>query len=163
MTPEREQVQQAFPHAYLLINEFIIWHLRRVYERFEGDLEAALILGEIAHFNVHRILMRYPEPSTELTEMLDQQGELYSEAPELNPLVRYCNALSISAATGIPRETVRRKIKWLEQRGWISKDDKGRLSVTKRPSQEFRAFNEEMVEAFLLLSDRVNEVLERKR
>ncbi len=42
---------------------------------------------------------------------------------------RGINALSIAAATGIPRETVRRKLKLLVQRGFILEQTRGRYVV----------------------------------
>ena len=44
-------------HASYMINDFIVTHLRRLNQRFDGDLHLALILGEIAHYNVKRVLI----------------------------------------------------------------------------------------------------------
>jgi hypothetical protein len=76
-------------------------------------------------------------------------------------LFKSSNAMSISAATGIPRETVRLKIQWLEQRGWVSKDDKGALTVTAAPSEDFADFNYEALERFIATADKLRQIMEQ--
>jgi len=44
--------------------------------------------------------------------------------------LRPCNAFSISASTGIPRETVRRKVGQMIRQGLIERDRKGGLTIT---------------------------------
>jgi hypothetical protein len=57
------------------------------------------------------------------------------------PYVRPCNALSVSSATGIPRETVRRKVKWLERKGWITVGERGQLAIARSVSRQFSEFD----------------------
>ncbi len=149
---------------YFLINEFIVWHLSRLRARFDGDLDCALILGEIGHFNVQKILSRTRTPDAAIHEALHQARGLkhYSEVPDVDELLKPCNALSISASTGIPRETVRRKIQWLEKQGWIEKNSKGQLSITPVPVEAFREFNQEMLDEFLNVCESVRTVLHPK-
>lgn len=47
-----------------------------------------------------------------------------------------CNALSISDATGMPRETVRRKVKELEKRGWLVREGARSLTLTPRAIEQ---------------------------
>jgi DNA-binding GntR family transcriptional regulator len=47
-------------------------------------------------------------------------------------LMRGCNAFSLSQATGVPRETVRRKIKQLVKLGWIEQHNRHGLFITTR-------------------------------
>jgi hypothetical protein len=42
----------------------------------------------------------------------------------------------ISLSSGIPRETVRRKICEMLETGWVEKDAKGRIFVTNKAAQE---------------------------
>jgi DNA-binding IclR family transcriptional regulator len=46
------------------------------------------------------------------------------------------NALSIAEYTGIPRETVRRKVNELIQKGWVTRDDNGDLVPTPKAAQD---------------------------
>ena len=145
--------QEALKASYLafLINDFILTHLRRTHAQFDGDIESALILGEIAHYNVRHVIMksRYRMAPIEVT----------NESQSLNSGLSGCNALSISAATGIARETVRRKIKTLEERGWVTRDDTGELIVTLAASHDFADFNQETVQLFLPMLQELNALL----
>ncbi len=160
--PTQNNNHQDCRQVYFLINEFILWHLSRVRARFDGDLDCALILGEIAHFNVQKIISRNRIPDAAVDEALQHAKQLvrFSEAPEIDDLLKPCNSLSISAATGIPRETVRRKIQWLEAQGWIEKNAKGHLLVTPLPAQVFGEFNQEMMNEFLVIAERVRSILQ---
>lgn len=156
-----EHWQDCQPYLVYLANNFMLWHLRRVRERFAGDIESAIILGEIAHFNVQNFFLQYPQPCTAFKQVLFEAkiSPFYDKSPELGCFVKKCNALSISDATGIPRETVRRKIKWLEQQGWIVRDSQGYLSVSTTTSDAFKQFNLEMLQEFLSTAEQLNEIL----
>lgn len=150
--------------SVFLMNDFIVEHLRRLRPYLEGDLDCALILGDIAHFNVSQItscggfIREYMERSM----IRSRNMSSYSESPELGPLIKTCNALSISESTGIPRETVRRKIKWLEERGWIERNANGSLCITTLPANEFRQFNLDTLNEFLATADRIKTLLEQE-
>lgn len=161
MPADRQMQPEQTRQLYFLINEFILWHLSRVRARFEGDLDCALILGEIGHFNVQKIISRHHTPNAVMHEALlkTQTVKRYSEVPDIGDLIKHCNALSISASTGIPRETVRRKIQWLEEQGWIEKNAKGHLSITPLPAEAFKEFNQEMLSEFFNTYQRIQAVL----
>ena len=137
-SPEAEVPDTKY--LVFLINDFILSHLCRAHAQFNGDLELALILGEIGHFNVRHVLdegAKHKPPN----EVIGQ--------PHLLGSAHGCNALSISAATGIARETVRRKIKILEERGWVCRDAAGGLLVTDATARDFADFNKKTAELFL--------------
>ncbi|MEZ5925747.1 MAG: helix-turn-helix domain-containing protein [Hyphomicrobiaceae bacterium] len=46
------------------------------------------------------------------------------------------NASSIAEYTGIPRETVRRKVNELIHKGWVSRDDNGDLVPTEKAAHD---------------------------
>lgn len=145
--------QEALKASYLafLINDFILTHLRRTHTQFDGDIESALILGEIAHYNVRHVIMksRYRMVPIEVTK----------ETQSLNSGISGCNALSISAATVIARETVRRKIKLLEEPGWVTRDATGELIVILTASHDFADFNQETIRLFLPIFQELNTLL----
>ena len=118
MPIDDETYQRHSRQIAYTMSEFTIWHMARVRDRFAGDIECALILGEIAHYNVRTVFPNH------------HFGEVPRSVPDEHvrqqwASLKRCNTLSISLATGIPRETVRRKIQWLEEQGWIAKDGKG--------------------------------------
>jgi hypothetical protein len=117
-----------------LLNHYLTEHLARVNRAFEGDLTAALVLGTIAHQNLRRfheeVAMRSPE---------SMQALILSGAHRDH--LRPCNAMSVAASSGIPRETVRRKVAWLVERGWVRRIGRDQLFVDERAGEAFAAFN----------------------
>lgn len=107
-------------------SRFTIDTMLRGYRLFDGDLMLFLVFGEIAHYNMSRALQ-----SLSVRDAPDSSSwkGLLRSLPQQK--VAPCNALSISQATGIPRETVRRKVKELEERGWLVRE--GARSLTLAP------------------------------
>lgn len=116
----------------VLMNLMFVRHLTSVYQAFDGDIVAAIVLGEIAHHNYAPFINRARTPR-ELSEALNALAAGSHE--DLLPT----NAYSIAQATGIPRESVRRRIAGLVRRGWLEKDANGNLFVS---SSAFGAFAE---------------------
>jgi DNA-binding GntR family transcriptional regulator len=56
--------------------------------------------------------------------------------------------MSVSAATGVPRETVRRKIRWLIEQGWVQQVGRDKLFITSAAARHFKEFDVETVERF---------------
>lgn len=122
---------------------FTINTLRRAYRLFDGDLTLFLVFGEIAHYNMSRAL----------------QALTFRDAPDSSrwkvlmralpdQKVTPCNALSISEATGIPRETVRRKVKELEERGWLVREGARRLTLAPRAIEQLGSSGRVIMEDF---------------
>ena len=66
------------------------------------------------------------------------------------------NIQSLADYTGIPRETVRRKVSVLEQKGWIARDSNGRLSVSRTASLDL----EDATRDSLIYLDALREVFQ---
>jgi len=66
----------------------------------------------------------------------------------------------LTAATGVPRETVRRKVRWLAQKGWLSIGERGRLSVVNGISKDFQDFDIETTERLLECMQSMTRVLD---
>lgn len=122
---------------------FTINTLRRTYRLFDGDLTLFLVFGEIAQYNMSHALQtldlrRVPDSYRWKTLMraLPQQ--------QVTP----CNALSISEATGIPRETVRRKVRELENRGWLARQGARRLTLAPGALEQLAHLEREIMEDF---------------
>jgi DNA-binding GntR family transcriptional regulator len=70
------------------------------------------------------------------------------------------NAFSISQATGIPRETVRRKIDKLEKKGWVVKNDRGEVCISEKVSDHFTTgFNKKILAELLEASENIRNLL----
>lgn len=139
--PDREFLREHQTEYTYLVGRFMVEHLVRVHRAFEGDIAAAVVLGTIAHYNYRRFYEEVVQHSREPMRDLCARGEHL-------PLMRPCNAMSVSESTGIPRETVRRKIKWLIARGWVRQEGRDRLCVGPTVGTEFAQFDAEMLEHF---------------
>jgi hypothetical protein len=126
----------------VLMNMMFVRHIIGLYRTFGGDLVAAVVLGEVAHHNLAPLINLARTPN-ELSENLrTSEGQRHrSFLPT--------NAFSIAQATGIPRETVRRKIASLARRGWLEKDADANLFVAAEATRAFAEFNYERVHDLL--------------
>lgn len=116
--------QRVLREVALLLAKHEIRHLRRWFEEFDRDILLPILLGEIALHNIGALVER-PEGEGE--------GEDETGKCALKP----CNAYSIAAATGLPRETVRRKIVRLVELGWVSRRRNGHLYVSSDALKHF--------------------------
>lgn len=130
------------PHASatLAVNLYLTRYVLRLYQAFDGDLAEAVVLGEIAHHNVSAVL-------AEVGGLSDLQEAMASGRINRRAYLP-TNAFSIAQATGIPRQTVRRKIASLVKRGWLHATPAG-VVVTAAPYDHFEEFNRVNVADFL--------------
>ncbi len=136
-----------------ILGEFLSAWLVRLHRHFRGDLISALILGEIAHSNLRgiRALTANGHGTRPAPERLyDDQGEF-----DLS-LLRPCNALSISASTGVPRETVRRKLRALVNQGLVRRIARNKLILDPRTVASFMELDRQLIEQFLSTAHRLD-------
>jgi hypothetical protein len=113
-----EQAGAREREALFCVSLFVHRHLRAIYGSLNLDLVSILLLDEITRHNL---------------QVFSAQGApAFPRDAAGRKLMRGCNAFSLSQATGIPRETVRRKIKQLEELGWIEKVNRKGYFVTLR-------------------------------
>lgn len=123
--------------AATVLARYQIRNLRRIFEEFDRDILLPILLGEIALRNMSSFEARSATPAPDAAPA--GAGSDCTPAPDDPRLVamRPCNAYSIAAATGLPRETVRRKIGRLVELGWIRKQSNGHLYLTPRAVKHF--------------------------
>lgn len=132
--------------SVFLVNRWVTDHLLRLNREFEGDLTAALVLGTIGHHNARRFY----------DEIVSAGDSHYSalRPTAFDGHLRPCNTQSISDSTGIPRETVRRKVAWLIRRGFVRRIGRSTLFVTPAAGEHFAPFSAAMIPRFAeLLED----------
>jgi len=123
-----------------------------LYREFKGDHVLPIVLGEIAHHNIIR-LYSLKSDSIEVHE----QAATY---PERMKHLEPTNGFSISQASGIPRETVRRKIDKLEKKGWVVKNDRGEVCISEKVSDQFtKGFNAKILAELLEASECIRNIL----
>jgi hypothetical protein len=130
------------------LSEFTVPLLSRIYHAFDGDMVAAIVLGEIAHRNVEAWLTEY-----------ENREELLHDPARREALMRPCNALSIAEACSLPRETVRRKVVALIDRGYIYRSDEGFLFLTSTVGNDFEDMTAKLVEELLATARRLESLL----
>ncbi len=138
-----------FVEFHLSWTIFFVGHLSRVRRHFD-DLEDALLLSA---FGLH--------PLIETARSSPQAGsntETHYDA--IMPAFAPTNAVRLSDLTGIPRETVRRKLTRFRQKGWIVQDAQGgwvlKLGREGRASvaQHFKELNAEFLQDLAKLMSR---------
>lgn len=97
-------------------------------EDFDGDLDAMLVLLTLS-----------------LGTERDNWGAALLAQDTQAGTTRVTNTLSISQATKIPRETVRRKLEAMEAKGWVQRDDNRNWVPTRRAAEELRKGSNETI------------------
>jgi DNA-binding transcriptional ArsR family regulator len=130
------------------LSEFTVPLLSRIYHAFDGDMVAAIVLGEIAHRNVEAWLAEY-----------ENAVDLLDDPTRRESLMRPCNALSIAEACDLPRETVRRKVVTLMERGYVYRSEEGFLFLTRTVGDDFEDMTAKLVEELLATARRLQSLL----
>jgi hypothetical protein len=154
LTPsfDLEQYEVHKGTVAVLMGHFLLRHLNLLYQEFDGDLILPIVLGEIAH---HNILRLYSHEG----HCLDVQENMQRDPDRLKNL-EPSNAYSISEATGIPRETVRRKIDKLIERGWLVKSPRGEVTMSDTVGEHFmKDFNKKLLAELLETSECITRLL----
>jgi DNA-binding MarR family transcriptional regulator len=102
---------------------------------FDGDLDLFLVLAVIGDRTFSE---RHADPNLTYDEFRSVG------TPGTQPID--INLRSIAAFSGIPRETVRRKIAELESRGWITRNKDGSLAATRKASADLEPLTEAGIE-----------------
>ena len=135
----------------LALSEFTVPLLSRIYHAFDGDMVAALVLGEIAHRNVEVWLTQY-----------ENSEEVLQDPARREKLMRPCNALSVADACNLPRETVRRKVVTLIERGYIYRSEEGYLYLTRTVGDGFLDMTAKGIAELLTTARRLESLLENQ-
>jgi len=136
-----------------LISSFTAQMMREVYQAFDGDLVGFMVLAEISARNVDQFF-RQAGP--------DAPEQWLDHSQTRQQLLRPSNVFSIAEATGIPRETVRRKVEQLIEAGWLERDTRRGLVVKKTMAAErILQANVRQADDILALAERIR-VLSRE-
>jgi hypothetical protein len=107
--------QRAFGLLAFTANRYIIDHMRRICTELAIDPETAQIWGTLAHMNV---LPKLPLGANPM-EVLNELGR--GQMP-LSPV----RLAELSQVSGLPRETVRRKLERLQRDGKVQRTSDGK-------------------------------------
>jgi len=126
--------------------------MRRLTVELQLDLEMVFIWGTLAMMNVMPFLPHGADPLQVLTE----NGRI----PEITfAPVRLTDLCQI---TGLPRETIRRKLKKLQELGKVEQiTSHGWVYLPQGVDESLRAFNKETVIRLLATAEEVSNILSR--
>lgn len=128
---------QIFPtHVEALCELLIV--LR---QQFFGDLDLMLILAIISS----RTLPARQANNMTYTEFISDDSKHRADKP--------INIQSIAECSGIPRETVRRKVRKLEELGFIERDSNGMLKITDKAVSQLKPATEASMHYLVALGD----------
>jgi predicted transcriptional regulator len=149
-----DELYARSPHAIaILMGWFFLRHLNSLYHKFNGDILSALVLGEIAHHNIcHYFSSGRAKQAVESVDFSSEQARA-----RLQP----CNPFSLSAATGIPRETCRRKVRALEKQGLIERHPSGGYVIPSGIGKRFGDTNRKTLSDLLELIRELECIAER--
>lgn len=132
----------------LALSEFTVPLLSRIDRAFDGDMVAAIVLGEIAHRDGEMWSARH-----------ENAEELLHDPVLRTALMRPCNALPIAEACDLPRETVRRMVVTLVERGYIYRADEGHFYLTRTVGERFEDTTTRLVEEPIATARRLESLL----
>lgn len=114
-----EFVRQAFASLWPVHLSSFNTLLIQLRKGFDGDLDLMLVMAVIGERT--RPDAWQPEPVT-YRQITRRKDEEHLQAP--------INIQSVADYSGIPRETVRRKVQVLQEKGWVERDADGRLTIS---------------------------------
>lgn len=136
----------------MAMGELMLAHFRRIYRAFDGDLMQAMIVAEIAHYNVQDLVRGGIFRNADIAKFFAEN--------RLKPV----NTLSLSQSCGIPRETLRRKLRALTDAGLIHKTKDGNLQVTDQCLARFGPdFNKALLTDILTCNARLEGLLDEQK
>ena len=119
MPIDHEFLVQHFGDLWPVHNDGFTALLIECRKHFDGDMDEMLILSVVGSRTL----------TVERARGLNYGDFVKGERTV--GISRRINTQSVADSTGIPRETVRRKIGRLIERGWVRKNEDGTLEVTK--------------------------------
>jgi len=128
---DEEYVKAHFGRIWPRHVETLTWFLIQCRKHFGGDLDLFLVLAVIGDRSFSAA--RAPEQLT-YEALID--GSRQPVEPEA------LNTQSISDFSGIPRETVRRKVNELVDRGWVERGENGYLRATRKAALDLHPLTE---------------------
>lgn len=143
---------RSFVMVAYIANRFLVDHMLRSARLFaNNDFETMVIWGVLAHQNVAHLMPPGSTPSSVLSE----RGRLEDEG-KLRPL----RLRDVSAITGIPRETTRRKLEAMAAKGFVRRISCGWIVTGDRAEPELREFTKDTIMRLVSVCDDVLSVLQ---
>jgi len=138
----RDIIQRRFGQVWPVHVEGFTRLLILLRRQFDGDLDMMLIMAIIGEATLPKNVV--PEDFS-YGALQQGKGQMVSKQD--------INTQSIAAYSGIPRENVRRKLERLADKGWITRNDKGGWTVTRKGSQQLQPATEATLDYLAAIGD----------
>ena len=148
---ELDHFDKAYGLVAFALNRYIVDHLLRFARQFGPDYQMLVVWGVLAHQCVIHLIPAGSHPK----DVLNGNGLLADPDPDLRPV----RQRDLSQITGIPKETVRRKLLKLEQCGWIKRKGPGWVLDRENLDPELREFSRESAKRMLAVADHIHYLL----
>ncbi len=146
-----QQIDRAFGILAFTVNRHLIEHMRRIALELEMDFESAYLYGILAHMNVAPAIPLDSRPA----DVLDDAGR---GKIGLVPV----RLTDIAQVSGLPRETVRRKLETLQQKGKAERTPDGLWQFCRTGVDEhIHRFTKETILRFLKTADEMHATLDK--
>lgn len=153
--PVSARLGEVFSYVAFTENRYIIDHMLRFSRHFGFDFETMVIWGVLANQNVAHLM-----PLRGLSQDL---RDLRGQSVDVSTAMRPVRVRDLTQITGIPKETVRRKLGLLEQGGWIRRQQSGWVMCHERNRADLGAFTEESVKRLLGAADHIRRILDEDK
>jgi DNA-binding transcriptional ArsR family regulator len=147
-----QRYERGFGLLAFVCNRFVLNHMRRIGIELDIDLESAMIWGILAHMNNLPSLPMNADPM----EVLNEIG--MKSSGDLAPL----RLAELTMITGLPKETVRRKLERLRAAGKVDRTADGKwIFVRSAIGEAEREFTRQTVLLLLQTAESLQRILER--
>lgn len=146
ITNARTLIQTRFGQVWPVHVEGFTRLLILLRKQFEGDLDMMLVMAVISEATLPKHLLR---DGFSYGELLQGKGQQVNKQD--------INTQSIAAYSGIPRETVRRKLERLADKGWIERNSNGGWTATRKGSQDLQQATEATIDYLAAIGDAIGE------
>jgi hypothetical protein len=153
-TPERMNkpdrlTDNEFAAAAFIVNRYLMDHMRRLVRDLDVDFESVYIWGLLAHLDY----VRLKATSTDEAGLASLAS---LEEPILEKGIRVSELAQIS---GLPRETVRRKLIGLAEKNHVRPTQSGGWIANRHHSEEVKAFTLGTIERFVAAADELQSAM----
>ena len=132
--------ENAFGPISFVANRHLIEHMIRVRRTLGIDYDTMLIWGVLAHLNVAHML-----PPGKTKSLIEIENEHRNPVTGMRPL----RLRDLEQVTGLPRETIRRKLSKLQKKNFILQTEDGWIWNREAIDPELHAFTKETVRRLL--------------
>ena len=154
LTMDDPRLTQSFGQLAFIVNRHLVDHMRRMASGLDMDFEAAYIWGVLSHLNVaHMFAPGGTRPDVPNAPNVPNVTDLAPVPARLTDL---------SQITGLPRETVRRKLEQLRSMGKVERTHEGSwIYAASGIDEQTIAFTKETIMRFYQTAEEVATLLRR--